>query len=103
MAEYMNVGKVSDFPDGAIKPFTLDGEDIAIVNSEGRFYAFSNECTHVGASLAEGYVAGAQVVCGRHGSVFDMITGNRVEGPADDALSVYDVKVEGDDVLVGKQ
>ena len=102
MAEYTNVGKVSDFPDGAIKPFTLGDEAIAIVNSEGRWYAFSNECTHVGAALTEGYVVANQVVCWLHGSVFDMATGAKVEGPAFDPLSVYEVKVQGDDVLVGK-
>jgi len=102
MAEYTNVGKLSDFPDGAIRPFTLGDEAIAVVSSEGRLYAFSNECTHTGEALTMGYVAGEQVVCWLHGSVFDITTGVKLEGPAFEDLSVYDVKVEGDDVLVGK-
>jgi 3-phenylpropionate/trans-cinnamate dioxygenase ferredoxin subunit len=103
MSEYLNLGKVSDFPEGQVRPFTLDDEKIAVVQSEGRFYAFSNECTHTGAELTSAYTYGSQVVCWLHGSVFDMDSGARLDGPAYDPLTVYDVRVEGDAVLIGRK
>ena len=103
MAEYVNVGKLSEFPEGKAQPFLVNEEKVAVVNSEGRLYAFSNECTHVGADLTSGYIFGNQVVCWLHNSVFDMETGERLDGPAFDPLTIYDVRVEGEDVLVGKK
>jgi 3-phenylpropionate/trans-cinnamate dioxygenase ferredoxin subunit len=103
MSEYTNVGKTSDFPEGRPRPFMLGDEKVAVVQSEGRFYAFSNECTHVGAELISGYVFANQIVCWLHNSVFDMESGDKLDGPAFDPLTIYDVRIEGEDVLVGRK
>ena len=103
MPEYVNVGKLTEFPEGQVRPFLVNEEKVAVVNSEGRFYAFSNECTHVGAELTSGYVYGDQVVCWLHNSVFDMGTGEKLDGPAFDPLTIYDVRVEGEDVFVARK
>jgi nitrite reductase/ring-hydroxylating ferredoxin subunit len=40
------------------------------------------------------------VTCGCHGSVFDLETGEAVGPPADQPLTLYEVRVEGDEVQV---
>jgi 3-phenylpropionate/trans-cinnamate dioxygenase ferredoxin subunit len=82
--------------------FELDGWTIAVLRLADRFYAFDNFCTHEGVTFTSGYgvVAKNRVVCMLHSSAFDVATGAVLTGPAPDALKTYDVRVEGDDVLV---
>lgn len=102
MIEYHRVGNVSDFEPGMMRPFRLGNDDIAVVKVGEEFHAFSNFCTHEGITLTAGYghIAREFVVCMMHSSVFKLETGEVVAGPAQDALQIYEVKVEGEDVLV---
>ena len=102
MPEYINVGNLSEFTEGKVHPLVIADVKIALVQSEGALYAFSNECTHIGVELTSGEIYGQNIVCWLHGSLFDMSSGARLDGPASDPLTVYDVKVEDDDVLIGK-
>jgi nitrite reductase/ring-hydroxylating ferredoxin subunit len=51
-------------------------------------------CPHAGATLSEGEVEGSIVTCPRHGSQFDVCTGERVRGPADEGLRTMRVVEE---------
>ena len=92
---------------GAMKKVTINGRDILLVNLEGRFYALSNTCTHMGGSLAGGRLEGGVVRCPCHHAGFEVKTGRCVippkillfHGHAAD-LPTYPVRVEGDAVLV---
>jgi nitrite reductase/ring-hydroxylating ferredoxin subunit len=103
MADYVNVGKVADFAANEMKAVDVNGENVAVVKIGDKFHAFSNFCTHIGVYLTGGYVTQTEVVCDLHGSVFDLESGQVTEGPAFDALKIYDIRIEGDDVLVGKE
>jgi 3-phenylpropionate/trans-cinnamate dioxygenase ferredoxin subunit len=46
------------------------------------FFALDDTCTHGGASLADGWVAGGEVECPLHGGVFCLRTGAALGGPA---------------------
>jgi len=105
MPDFVPAGKVSDFEEGELKFCRLPGlGEVAVVRAEGAYHAFSNYCTHEGVNLANGYgdVAGETVICLFHNSIFDIASGNVLGGPAYDPLTVFAVKVDGDDVLVGK-
>ena len=54
-------------------------------------YAFADECTAQGCSLAEGEFDDrrATIECANDGSVFDVETGEPIEGPAQDPLAVF--------------
>jgi nitrite reductase/ring-hydroxylating ferredoxin subunit len=99
---FTNVGKLSEFPPGYVRGFKVDGEEVAVVNLDGAFYAFSNACTHENVDLAETSLDGSRLTCTFHGSVFDVTTGEALVGPAYKPLAQYSVHVEGEDVLVGK-
>jgi nitrite reductase/ring-hydroxylating ferredoxin subunit len=97
----VSVGKVADFEEGVIRRVDVAGEDVAVVNWRGRFYAFEDKCTHMGISLTGGYITkDNELCCLFHYAVFDMATGKVIDGPAREDLPVYAVRVEGDDILV---
>ena len=52
-----------------------DGNELAVYNVDGEFYATENFCPHRGARLTEGILCGHIVECGLHGWQFDVRTG----------------------------
>jgi len=81
----------------------LEGEErICIVNFEGKYYALGNVCTHLGGPLDEGTLEGYEVECPWHGSKFNVRTGKPTKSPARQAVPVYKVKVEDNNLLVRK-
>jgi nitrite reductase/ring-hydroxylating ferredoxin subunit len=102
VATVEKVGKVAEFAPGVMRPFRIGDLDIAVVNLDGAFHAFSNYCTHEAITFTSGYglVSDRFVVCMMHSSVFDIATGEVVGGPASDSLETYRVHVEGEDVIV---
>jgi 3-phenylpropionate/trans-cinnamate dioxygenase ferredoxin subunit len=77
-----------------------DGLDLAIVHSEGCFYAIADECSHAAIPLSEGDVGEGEIECYLHGSRFDLKTGEPTGFPATQPVAIYACQVEGDDVLV---
>ena len=78
------------------------GERICIVNVEGKYYAIGNVCTHPGGPLDEGTLEGYEVECPWNGSEFDVRTGKPNKPPARQAVPVYEVKVEDNNILLTK-
>src|SRR5438270_1731105 len=92
---------VSEVPPGTCKIAQVGGEDVAIFNVDGQFYATQSDCTHRGGPLCEGSLAGEVVTCPWHGSRFNVRTGEVVQGPAEEPLATYPVQVQGDSLSVG--
>ena len=67
---------------------------IALYQVRGGLYAVEDRCPHAGARLSSGELEGAVVTCPGHGSQFDVRTGERVRGPADCPLAVFEVSEE---------
>jgi nitrite reductase/ring-hydroxylating ferredoxin subunit len=86
-----------------IRGFKIGDEPVAVVNLDGKFRAFTNLCSHNYVPLSDGYgyAKDNYVMCLLHMTVFNTDTGEIRAGPAIQALTIYDVKIEGDDVLVG--
>ena len=105
MADFEVVGKVGDFKPGEIRGVTVAGKDVAVVNLDGEWRAFTNLCSHqyVPLSNGYGYAKDKYVMCLLHTSVFNTETGAIMGGPAMLPLEIYDVRIEGEDVLVGKR
>ena len=86
-------------PDSAIS-VEVGRTDVAIVHSNGRFYAIADECSHAAIPLSEGDVADGEIECYLHGSRFDLGTGEPLGLPATEPVAVYPCQVSGNDVLV---
>jgi nitrite reductase/ring-hydroxylating ferredoxin subunit len=99
--EFVKVGSLSQFSPGVVYEGEISGKRVILVNLEGTLHAVSNTCPHVSLPLTGGSVSGDTIVCPFHGSAFTLATGECVEGPAQgDSLESYEVRVEGEDVLV---
>ena len=95
----VKVAKTFDFPVGKMKHVEVDGIEIMIANVEGKFYAVGDRCPHLNAKLSEGTLNKTIVTCPRHLSTFDVTTGKVISG-THSSLPSYDVKVDGDDLLI---
>ena len=99
MAVLTKVAKKSDIPPGTGKVIEVGGKTVAVFNCEGNFYAIDNTCKHRGGPLGEGSLSGTTVTCPWHGWEYDVTSGACQMDPAI-TVQKFDVKVEGDDILV---
>jgi len=99
MAGFVKVLKKGDLAAGSGKTVDVNGKAVAVFNVEGTFYAIDDTCVHRGGPLGEGEMDGKIVACPWHGWRYDVTTGVNQMNP-EVTVSKYEVKVEGDDVLV---
>ena len=67
---------------------------------DGAWYALEAWCTHAECPLTDGWVEGVAIRCPCHGSLFDLVSGAPLEGPADEPVRGYRTRVVGDRVEV---
>ena len=92
--------EVADVPEGTAHRVVIDGRPIAVVHTDGEWFAVSDICSHADVSLAEGDIDGCTLECWLHGSRFDLRTGAPSGPPATTPVPTYPVTVEGDTVFV---
>lgn len=104
---FVKIGKISDVKDGTMKKFEVEGKDILVSNIGGKFYAINNKCTHRNGDLSQGKLEGSIVTCPKHGSKFDVTTGNVISGPKIPLIKLkvnneerYEIKIEDDFLIV---
>jgi 3-phenylpropionate/trans-cinnamate dioxygenase ferredoxin subunit len=100
MPEFYKVAKVSEVPPGTKKLVEVDFVPVLLFNVQGEFYAMEDVCTHDGGPLAEGWLSGDEIECPRHGARFCVKTGEPLCMPAVEAVEIYPIKLEGDDILI---
>lgn len=100
--------KTSALPKGKMTCATVNGKKLLLANVNGRISATQGICSHEYALLSDGNLEGKEVTCPLHSAVFDVETGKVIKdvfgseqlmGLAKD-LQTYEVKVEGDSVMV---
>ncbi|HYZ70206.1 MAG TPA: Rieske 2Fe-2S domain-containing protein [Thermoleophilaceae bacterium] len=74
--------------------------DVVLSRYEGRIYALADRCTHRSGSLAQGTVVDGCVTCPLHGSIFSLLDGSVVRGPAGAPEPAFDVRIENGTVEV---
>lgn len=100
MEGFQRVASVQDVPPGQSKVVTLNDRVIALFNVEGKLYAIHNLCPHEGGPLNEGRLKGHVIACPWHDLAFDIRNGQGTDGGGY-CIGAYEVRVEGQDVLVG--
>ena len=96
----VHVANALDLRDGDMKEVSVDETRILLARVGDNFYAVSATCPHYGAPLAEGALCGTRIVCPWHHAVFNVVNGDLEEPPALDSLTSYEVRVEGERILV---
>ncbi len=104
---WIDVGPVSDFPDGEVTSIAVSGpapesdRRAFVRNKDGAMLAIWNRCAHLGCPVA--YSPGGDVYsCPCHGGAYDSL-GRVTSGPPPRPLDRFDVKIvtsEGKDVAV---
>ena len=114
MSTSVQVAKIDELKNGAMKQVNVQGHEILIAQVDGKYYATANRCLHMGGNLSQGKLEGTVVTCPLHGSQFDIQDGRVVRWlkgsgivssltkavKGDKHLATYKIKSEGDSVLV---
>jgi len=102
MGERVVLCRRDDLRSGEARRFDVGDLRIALVRIDDDFYAIGDRCSHEDYSLAEGEVwpEECEIECPRHGSTFDLRSGQACSLPATKPVPSYDVDVSGDEVAV---
>ena len=102
----VKVARVEEIPPGTMMGIDIKGEYYLLANVDGKLFAMDGLCSHMAGQLWKGKLDGHVVQCPRHGSRFDVRTGEVVSqvripliGKAK-KLGKYEVTVEGEDIFL---
>ena len=99
--EFHSVAKTEEVTEDEPQAVSIGRMDIGIYKLDGEFYAIDDICTHAYACMTDGYIDDGQIECPLHGALFDIKTGKALTAPATIDLRSYEVKVDGDQIMVG--
>ncbi|MBN1366643.1 MAG: nitrite reductase (NAD(P)H) small subunit [Dehalococcoidales bacterium] len=117
MAGFSEVLTTGELASGQMKQVSIDGKQILLARVGDTYYATDNTCPHLKGNLAKGKMEGTVVTCPLHRSQFDLKDGHVVSWTGwtgiklalaktvrpPKPLKVYEVRVEGDKVMVGPE
>ena len=98
---FVKVAEVSELGPGDMKRVNVGNDEVLLVNVDGAIHACDDVCTHSYYSLSEGDLSGEEIECALHGALFNVTTGAVITPPAVVPLRIFQVRIEGDDILVG--
>lgn len=90
----------ASLPDGTVLGASVGDTMVALARADGTWHAVEAWCTHAECPLSDGWVEGAAIRCPCHGSLFDLATGEPLEGPADEPVRTFATRVAADRVEV---
>ena len=81
-----------------------DGLKICLAHTlDNGIYAILDRCTHRDFPMHSGSLHGGETIeCAWHGARFDLKTGRALKLPAIKAIQTFDVRVDGNDILVAE-
>lgn len=99
MPRFVKMATLDELPPGDAREIEYEGRVYARFNVNGVISAIDGICPHQGGPLADGALCGTTVTCPWHGWQFDVQSGKTPLG-SKIKQSVFEVRVEGQDVLV---
>jgi nitrite reductase/ring-hydroxylating ferredoxin subunit len=101
MSAWVEAARTSEFAETDRKLVDLGGDrQIGLFKRPEGYFAVSAWCSHQKASIVHGDVNGHEIECPLHGARFDLRTGRHLSLPAVRPIARFDVKVEGDRILI---
>jgi nitrite reductase/ring-hydroxylating ferredoxin subunit/uncharacterized membrane protein len=91
--EWTPAVEASELRPGQVIRVVIADTPVALLRDDDHTFAIHDRCSHRGCSLsALGDVDGARIVCGCHGSTFDLRDGSIQRGPATAPQPAFDVR-----------
>lgn len=97
--DFVDVAFVAEVPASGALFVTAGNREVMLARHQGEIVAYSGNCTHNFARLAEGWVADGVVTCPRHGGKFEVATGRALSSICRNLPSLP-VRVQGRRVQV---
>ena len=97
---YQKVANKKDLKERGMLKVEVLGKSILLSMVNGEVYTIDAVCSHEGGPLEDGILDGFEVECPWHGSRFDVRTGEVRNPPADTPQLAYEVKIDGDWILI---
>lgn len=94
------VGKASEVPPDSGKIFQFNKDKVIVVNNGGKLSAVSAVCTHLGC-LVQWKADEDIIYCACHGARYED-NGKIISGPQPLPLAPYNVRVDGDNLVISK-
>jgi nitrite reductase/ring-hydroxylating ferredoxin subunit len=80
-------------PDGVVRGVTVGDLSLALARVGETWHALDLWCTHAECPLSDGWLEGRAIRCACHGALFDLATGDVLDGPAVEQVTVYATRV----------
>lgn len=104
--DYIKVCSIADLPNDSQKIVQVGVQKVELFHFNNEITAIANACLHkagpLGLGLVEKKYDGLYVTCPWHGWEYNIKTGSAPPG-FKDQQAVYEVKLEGDDILISVQ
>jgi 3-phenylpropionate/trans-cinnamate dioxygenase ferredoxin component len=102
-SDFEVVARLSDWAEGTlVQRVRSSGDAVCLVRYQNEISALSDICTHQHFSMSLGdLLADGTLQCAWHGTTYDCRTGEVRQAPATSPLPVFQVRLNGDQILVG--
>lgn len=78
---FIRIISAGEISPGGMKAMELEGQEIVICNSAGKYYGIQRRCGHMNAPLEMGTLDGIYLTCPMHCAQFDITNGEALSGP----------------------
>ena len=103
-AGFYRLARLEEVPEGAMLQVPVEDEgvelEVALTRVGGQLFAFRDVCPHMAFPLSVGYLEGTKLHCIGHAWTFDLKTGKALMPPIRKSLTLYQTRLEGDEVWV---
>ena len=100
-SEWIRIASVTELAEArGLLGRSIRGVSLAVYEVSGACFVTSDRCTHAHALLSEGYLEGFLIECPLHQGLFDIRTGEAKGPPCTEPLRTFEVRREGEDLLV---
>ena len=99
MPRRIKIAEIQDIAPGRGKLVEIEGQQVALFNLGGTFYAIEATCPHRGGPLQDGDLEGDRVICPLHDYDFSLKTGESSAAP-DLRVATFSVVVEGPHIFI---
>ena|ERR1700756_3134451 len=100
MSEFVRICSKADLPSsGEAREIAVGEKMLCVANENGSITVMDNVCPHRGGPLGQGMIEGGKLICPWHAWAFDLKTGEATHTQMA-RVPMYEVRVEGEDVLV---